>query len=387
MLTSAYPFFATDAGPLRWSDATYLNALHRALWVEVAPRGIRFVERETSRDPSEDLRGTPCLVRTHGALCQTANATLFVSSEFSAHPVQVPWMASASHDAVARAYIDQTHDACAEHGEGRLLLWSGADNNNNNASSMPPRMTVTACDVMDGQLVALWDVGVGRMRLTGQTFGPMAYGVMLLQAAACLYVTTLPKTPSGASAVVVGLVGGCVAAAAHGIQFVTVNDARFFWCIGAWALCLAICGWCVDDAAQRREACLHALSMMACAVHRTPENAYAGLLALVLAVRFWDKVLRWERWLSMTMMQGDENVKLEKREEEEPENEDMPTGVCALVHAVDCLLSAPILLGGARVGLAPLFQSASDARWPLFAGTGLYMCFVFALYRRRGEAL
>ena len=359
MLASAYPYFATDAGPLRWSDATQLNALHRALWVEVAPRGIRFVE-DGGTPFEEKEEGTPCEVRTHGALCQTANATLFVSIDFVDHAVQVPWTADDTHDAVARAYIEQTHDACAEHGEGRTLLRLSSD----------ARMTVTACDVVDGQLVAQWHVGAGRMRLTGQTFGPMAYGVMLLQAAACLYLATLSETPRGTSAAVAGVVAGCVAAAAHGIPFVTHDDARFFWCVGAWALCLAASGWCVDDEGQRREACLHALSMLACAVNRTPENAYAGLLALVLAVRLWDKLLRWERWLYYV----------------DEDDYGAPTVACAWVHAVDCVLSAPIVLGGARVGLAPLFRSASDARWPLFAGTGLYMCFVFALYRQPKRA-
>ena len=355
MLANVYPFLTTDVGPMRWSDAIQLNALHRALWVEVAPRGIRFVELDAA--PHAD-GGTPCEVATRGALCQTANATLFVSSDFSAHALEVPWRAAASHDPVAGAYIDQTHDACAEHGEGRLLL---------RPTEAADRMTVTACDVVDGHLVALWDVDTGRLRLTGQTFGPMAYFVMLLEAAACLYLATLPQSPKKTSAVVAGVVGGCVAAAAHGIQFATAHDARFFWGIGAWALCLATSGWWLDDEAQRREACLHALSMMACAVNRTPENAYAGLLALVLAVRFWDKVLRWERWLSTHASEA-------------------PTGGRALVHALDCVLSAPVLLGGARTGLAPLFLSVSDARWPLFAGTGLYMCFVLALYRQGSDA-
>jgi hypothetical protein len=314
------------------------------------------------------------------ALCQTANATLFVSSDFSAEAIQVTTVALASHDAVARAYIEQTEDACADHGVGRrlLLLGGNASNHDNRSSSSSAspliiRMTVTACDVMDGHLVALWDVGAGGLRLTGQTFGPMAYGAMLLQAAAALYLATLAAPPPATSAVVGGLVAGCVAAAVRGeLRFVTTDDARFFWCVGAWALFLASSGWCLDDAAQRGEACLHALSLMACAVNRTPENAYAGLLALVLAVRLWDKVLQWERWLyaSSSLLADDEAPP--------------PKGLRALVHGVDCVLSAPVLLGGARIGLAPSFF-ATEARWPFFAGTGLYICFVFATHRLRSR--
>ena len=300
---------------------------------------------------SKTTPSTQCEDRVPDALCQTLNATLFVSYDFNASDIHVPFLAQTEHDIVAKAYIDQTHEVCAEHGGGRILMEKGA------------HMTVTACDVIDGHLVAIWEADSGQIRLTGQTFGPMAYGAMLIQAAVCLYLATLKVSPQATSAVVIGLVAGCVSAAVlHGIQFISVDDARFFWCVGAWALCLAISGWCADDAEQRCEACLHALSMLACAVYRTPENAYAGLLALVLAVRMWDKVLRWERWL----YNGGAGA---------------PEGWRAVVCAVDCLLSAPILLGGARVGLAPSF--VSEARWPFFAGTGLYICFVFATHRNR----
>ena len=73
-------------------------------------------------------------------------------------------------------------------------------------------------------------------------------------------------------------------------------------------------------------------------------------------------------------------------EQKKNEEEKAPVGLCALVYGLDCLVSAPILLGGARIGLAPSFV-ASSARWPLFAGTGLYICFVFAMHRRARSSL
>ena len=399
---SAYPYLATETGAtLRWADAERLALLHRARWVEVAPRGIRVgvdVAAATAMRRWSDP--VPCALSpaatAEHALCATARAVLLPSpaalgsaeeSNYSS-----PSLADSSYyvvgaffgafgaegaeafDAVAEAYARA--DACALHGVGRVLPGApgapgavGAGNNNNN-------YTVTACDVMDGHLVALFDLDAQTVRLAPQTFGPMAYSAVLLASVGCLFFATAISSSSSSAGS--GASGGAAARAAltalalvsacallvlvHGAPFVTDADGRFFWAECAFAVFLAVRARATANEAQGGEACAHALAAMACAVYRTPENAYAGLLCAVLLVRLWGKLLAWPP--------------------PAPAAQARTAQAFFFFEAADILGSTALTAWGARIGVAPQFAPAS-ARFPFFAGVALFISFVFALQRHQ----
>jgi hypothetical protein len=367
MLTSAsYPFLTTETNSvLEWSDAAHLQRLYRALWIEVAPRGVRLITEGQRWAPARRWSArTPC-APTPYALCRSNQSRLFPSQDSPFDVMDRDSARALLTDPIARSYA--LEDSCLDHGQGRALL-------NPNVSA--PFYTVTACDIMNGHLVALWDADADGIQLAPQTFGPMAYCVVLLEAVACLYfATTIASHQSAssessvyaASASALCLVLSCILLASiHGVPFVVDADARHFGCVCAVAVYLALAAMVWMDTAQAGEACVHALSAMVCAIYRSPENAYAGLLAIVLAVRLWDKLLQWERWFYSTC----------------PTIVPPSTSARAWAHAFDCLFTAPILVAGTRLGLAPQFD-LSAARWPFFAGVSAYISFVFALQRAR----
>lgn len=381
LTSSAYPFLSTETGAtLRWSEGARLRMLYMVSHIEIAPRGVRVLYAQHAPRGRRWNTPTACSATTDG-LCASNQSLLFPSPPIQGSLLLIddanrssalmngegPFIvtdpkAAGAHltDPLAQAYA--LADQCVDHGVGRAFVDPAVD---------PWMYTVTACDAMEGHMVALWSESDATVRLSPQTFGPMAYCVMLLQAVLCMYFATSiasfvdnPKSaPQYASGSAVFMVVSCfLLDGVHGVPFVTSSDANCFWISGLFALYLSACAVLWGDASQAGEACVHALGTMACAVYRTPENAYAGLLALILAVRLWDKLLQWERWLYHAS--GAKTI---------------PEGGRAWAMGIECVLSAPVLLCCARVGLATQFDP--PARWPFFAGVAAYISFAFSLQR------
>ena len=332
----SYPHLTTETGALlRWGEAARLQSVHRARWIEVAPRGIRLVADDGAAGGGRRWSDpTPC-APVADALCATPHALLFPSpspssaAPSSAYAYYVVDGASPliRNDSVAVAYARE--DACALHGAGRVFVPGG--------TQVLWGYTVTACDVMEGHLVALYDTVEGTVRLAPQTLGPMAYCILLLQAAGCLYCATSAPSRFATYAAASLAVSNALVAAIHGVPFLLQQDAAFFWVQDAFALASAF--------THGRDACIHALSATACAVYRSTENAYAGIVCTILLVRAWAGLLR-----------------------------------LSPHRAVQCAATWGIVLWQARIGVAPQLGGPRE-RWPFLAGLALYISLAFAVRR------
>lgn len=207
-----------------------------------------------------------------------------------------------------------------------------------------PASTVTSCDLVAGRLVAVLDLDAGVVYLTSQTFGPLAYTALVLQAMVCLFFataiasgqTTLLPTkaeaanqtrPSGnANDSAVASTAASVAAAKqkkvhaeearrllalrsasaglwlsatcalfhaiHGIPFVTRWDEAHFACAIVMAALLAVEALAgVGGPSHGAEACVYALVALSDAMYRCHENPYAGIVCALLLVRQWQRYL------------------------------------------------------------------------------------------------
>ena len=402
-----YPFLATGSDPariLRWTDAAMLHMLYDADWIEIAPRGLRFVSWARQQGPSLLLTREPMQMRhrpydggffsvlggvngliasarclpSPNALCVIvpANDTLhadaandndyraFFSWRFlpddsavandddgsnaagaatqnrTALATTVSISSEAMQglralDPVIRVFAEAAPKACARNGEGRLYV----------AAPSLPTYVISACDIIEGGLVVWYVPSTNTIHVMKRTFGPIAYGVMLALAAACLYYAMTDATDEedavdpdeygGGAPVALLTVACCLLVwVLHGIPFAFFHDALHFgvMCAACLFACLILRG-----RGRSVEACIYALSALADAMYRTPENAYAPLLCLLLGVRLWQKIL---------------------------------------TRAGDMPLAAGTLCLTVELGLIPQLQ-ARDA-WPFMAGAAALVTFAIA---------
>ena len=414
---SAFPFLATDTGALlRWSSGEMLEGLHYAKWIEIAPRGIRIGQIDPLMLGMDDrhMKAQACEA-VENALCAMPDGLLFPSPPpeevavvppTTAFAVVDPWVArlpmmasspdeqeddlsvlvrrpngTRSLEGMYAYYAGQTggrsvpmtyalQGACALNGQGRELVVSRRAVNAEDASFFL-KYTVTACDVLQGQLVAVYEPGTGTLRLLSQSFGPMPYCVALIQAAVCLYYATVvvANSPSSSSSKSTGgaqmpssaalwLLSGCLLLGWGSPPFLTNNDAAHFWAWSVTGVLLAVGALVAEDAERAAEACVYALGALADLAYRTPENAYSGLLCLALTVRQWQKLLRWRMDMAI--------------------NEERDIAWLALL---DLVVTTPLLALSAELGVAP--HCRYPERWPFYGGIGVYMGFAVAVHRLR----
>ena len=403
---SAFPFLATDTGALlRWSSGEMLEGLHYAKWIEIAPRGIRIGQIDPLMLGMDDrhMKAQACEA-VENALCAMPDGLLFPSpppEEVAVVPpttafavvdpwvARLPMMASSPDEqeddlsvlvrrpngtrslegmyayyaggrSVPMTYALQ--GACALNGQGRELV-SRRTPAEEDESSFFLKYTVTACDVLQGQLVAVYEPATGTLRLLSQSFGPMPYCVALIQAAVCLYYATVvvASSPSktAASSAALWLLLGCLLLGFGSPPFLTRNDAAHFWAWTATGVLLAVGAWVAEDVERGAEACIYALGALADLAYRTPENAYSGLLCLALTVRQWQKLLRWR--MDMAMINEENTI--------------------AWTPLLDLVVTTPLLALSAELGVAP--HCRYPERWPFYGGIGVYMGFAVAVHRLR----
>ena len=420
---SAFPFLATDAGALlRWSSGDMLEVLHYAQWIEVAPRGIRIGRTEPLMVDSTNIVKAQACEAIENALCTMPDGLLFPSPPpeqvaivppASPFPVVDPWVArlplvaasseddndeeddlsvlvrrpngTHSLEGMYAYYAGQTggrsvpmtyalQGACALNGQGRELVPRRSRllaDDNNDPKAFFLQYTVTACDVLQGQLVAVYEPSTSTLRLLTQSFGPMPYCVALIQAAVCLYyatavasANTLSKSGTQmAAGAALWLLSGCLLLGSGSPPFLTLSDVVHFWTWSTTGVLLAVGALATNDADRAAEACIYALGALADLAYRTPENAYGGLLCLALTVRQWQKLLRWRVEMAI------EDATFTQR-----------SGV-GIIMLLDLAVTTPLLALSAELGAAP--HCRYPERWPFYGGIGVYMGFIVAVHRLR----
>jgi hypothetical protein len=308
-----------------------LRMLYASDWIEIAPRGLRSITTRWSYPLASTALRAACNVTSAHALCSFLlfgrPPALFLPDD----DLPVIGIAAATTAASARQqlppvlalFADASLRACAHNGDGRRLVLDGP----------PYYYTITACDIIEGGLVVRFAPMQQQLYVLPQTFGPVAYCIMLSLAAACLYHMTNPPASSALMMMVSLLAVTCCVLVwlLHDIPFGAQADALHFG-----LMCLA----CLLRP-HTQEACLYALAAFVDAVYRTAENPYALLLCAVLAVRLWQLLLA---------------PHPSKR--------------------LDLTLTAAALCLTLEVGIVP--QLAHDHTWPMVLGTSAFVAYAVA---------
>ena len=286
------PYLWTNNAALQWNSAEMVRLLHQSQMVEVGARGVRFVK--AGLQPLDDLKFAVqdrCNSSSTSALCDTGNGLLFPSSG----TIVVTGLPSHEgvflENRVARTLAQET--ACAERGDGRAVVMKETV------------YTASACDIMQGHYVALYLPNQDEIALLPQTFGPMAYTMILVTCVICIYGASSLEQSSWQKYVTwsvsaAGTLACILLYAVSGIAFLTVADEAHFW-MSVMGTILIIASDIVAvqyfgteklmmQHVKGIDLCIYMLGSIADALYRGPENPYAALFVVGLAIRAWQKI-------------------------------------------------------------------------------------------------
>jgi len=235
-----------------WHLGDLGRRIHSSTMVEVSGRGIRTMLWPFSSPYGEGHPCAPC----EGALCCILpNATRVFPTNATANvgPALQPELG----EVVRRG-------SCQQSGEGRTWEQGGA-------------YALTACEVLASNNVLLYAPEEERIYFHRETFGPMAYTILLLCSIACLNAATLENANSTevACAAILTL-GPAATVLLHSVPLASAQDKGMFWLAVAMA---------AISYGRKKTRFLYSLSAFTVAMYRTPENPYSLLLAAVLATR------------------------------------------------------------------------------------------------------
>jgi hypothetical protein len=294
------PLLYTGGGimAIQWSSAEMVRSIHLSQAIEVGARGIRFVSARWTPLASfykPSSSSTTTFVDTCNssalAFCDTGMGLVLPSL---ADNVIVTGLPSAGlSNRIAQGFSQQASKACDERGDGRVMLL--------NASMY----TASACDIMQGHLVLILRPADDEAMLFPQTFGPMAYTVILITCLICIYGASSLEQTSWQKYVTWGVCAAgttacCLLYALSGIAFVTAEDQAHFWMsvvgtilvVGADAI--ATFYFSKEKMLMQHvkgiDLCIYMLGSIADALYRSPETPYATIFVTALAIRAWQKI-------------------------------------------------------------------------------------------------
>jgi hypothetical protein len=246
------------------------------------------------------------------------------------------------NSSIAKYFFDESTGSCARNGDGRVQTLEEAV------------YTVSACDIMEGRAVIMYRPSVDEIMVISQTFGPMAYTVILVTALICIYgALLLGKSENWWFVYVMrsvcggGSVACCLLYAISGIAFLCRDDEVHFWLsiVGTWIMIL------LSGTKSTTNMSMFMLGSIADALYRGPETPYAGIFVVALGVQAWQKVFR---------------VCFE---------------VVGWMVQLDCMLTVIYLCATLELGLVPQYTDNED--WPIYGGLGALATFVVAWSMRQ----
>lgn len=306
-----------------WSSSFLGRLLHQSVMVEIGPRGVRFIRHHDRQNllEGESLIGwvqhsAECLP-SDVSLCRLGTDGWFLPSEGKwAPPVtfEITSNASSLQNAVMQAFAEET--AC--HGEN---LGAGRVYTSRIAS-----YTVTSCDILHGNLLVVYVKGEKSVFLYHQTFGPIAYLLILLSATlstgAIASLSVDAKATSSAAVTLqneqqslkdqvemywtsnapmifdinalCSIVVCCLIYIRHRVHFHNLEDALVFWLSAASGCIYILLSFKMETKLRRRsceiDGCMYSLATIAISLYRTPETPYVSILVFFMACRIWTKV-------------------------------------------------------------------------------------------------
>jgi hypothetical protein len=362
--------FSKTSEPIRWNQQSWLDIIHSSEIVEISSRGIRSIlkERITSTTnwwwvPAR-LRLTPlssdfCNAKYEVLCWMGIEGGLFPSTTMS---VNVTGLLNPNFTSgVLSTYAKRSKDSCGDNagagwGKGRDII-----------SNMSVYV-VSSCDVLNGHLVVMFEPAHHRVILFSQTFGPMAYFVVISCSLLCLYGASgevFRKFPTTQVPLILtsvfsmsSILACSLLAVVHGIPFVTIGDETNFWAAVIMGIWFAVVGILNCDKSQVEDSCIFALVTLTVAMYRTPENPYAGILISITSIKLWKKMFK------VCRASNNINVKLT---------------YSSAYGQIDLVVTTLHLCLLVEVGLVPQFAEPED--WPVYAGIGLYVSFIVAWYQ------
>ena len=322
--------------PVQWSSAEMSRWMHESEVVEIGPRGIRFVSmvtysrKEKARDVCES---------THMALCESRSGLVLPTTG----TVRVTGMMNPQfNSSIAKYFYEESDASCAQNGDGRVKVLNETV------------YTVSACDIMEGRAVIMYRPTSDEILVISQTFGPMAYSVILVTALCCIYGASVQVNKENWWVVYVmrsicggGSVACCLLYVMSGITFLCQDDEAHFWLsiVGTWIMIL--CG----GAKSITNMSMFMLGSIADALYRGPETPYASIFVVALGVQTWQKVF----------------------------------GLCFELVGwrghLDSMLTILYLCATIELGLVPQYTDNED--WPIYGGLGALVTFVVAWSMRQ----
>ena len=356
---SPSPFLCTgnDNSPVQWGSAEMIRLIHNSQIIEVGARGIRFVESMWFPSSIYDRRHLvkdACDSATH-ALCQTPNGALFPSPANTAGVRVTGHAEPVFNSSLIQYFAENANAACGAfdgRGQGRTVVMD-----------LPAVYTASACDIMQGRLVVLFKPGQEAL-LVPQTFGPMAYTIVLIASLICIYGASTPKLQESGGyqykrCLTLGVCGAgtlsCVLVyALSGISFLTIEDETHFWMAVAGTIMYGVLDAATMaglEADATSDVCVCMLGVASDALYRSPETPYAGIFVIVFAIRGWQKIyaLCFPKRSSCSLL-------------------------AAVIRHVDIVYSILYMCLTAEIGLVSQYTDRED--WPIYAGVGAFAAFM-----------
>jgi len=310
--------------PFTWSHNYLGKLLHQANIVEIGPRGALFILYDnTQEDDTKDLKveyqstinqnQTLCLP-SKKALCMITNeegevlpSAFFLMNGGTLTTATAAPGSSVTFNITASEHIIQDSvlkslwhlmDGCKLEGNGGYRIY-------NENYNQKPYYTVTACDVLQGTHVLVYEPRTRKLKLYEQSFGPIAYILILISAAMHVAMLALydnnkiPEEPSIYGAFqgncLLSVIACFILYIKGEVHFHIREDEILFGisCIYTLAALLR----------KRIEAYLFALNIISAAVYNTYETPYSGIIAYVLGFKVWVQMLQ----LSKPMMNKNNN--------------------------------------------------------------------------------
>ena len=302
--TEGYVFVQSSG--LFWGQGELGALMHGARFVDISNRGVRVISAGTPRALSSSPQPcTPC----PEALCCSADGMVFPQTPG-------PFVVNAA---------GQPNNACGRTGGARRAYMPNSS-----------QYTVTACDVLQSDVVVVFDVVAEVFYRTKNTYGPLSYVLALACMLSCLVgMSTSSSHRMHVAAACCGAVSTTLLVSVHSLFFATTEDLCMLWvpfalhgvCVAVWATQPLL-----DKASEAaQQAYFYSICVLTTASYRTAENPYAAVLCLYLLVKLAQHVLS---------KQGEG---------------------CLITACVAVYLGLLV-----EYGLVPQFSQ--EASWPLYAG-------------------
>ena len=286
--SKAYLLYGINNNQLHWSDAYLLTGMHTSCALEISSRGIRMIH-ECDSSYYKHINPEKCNPVSHG-LCQLTHGLILPHQEDGRVRVSGHMQNTFESD-ILTSLSRQSMDSCGDFrygrsgtGEGRTLFMNESV------------YDVSACDVLHGNYILLYDIVNASLYNFHSPFGPMAYVIVMFISLVCLYgVCTEANDNSHYAIYCLSCMLLCVGCFCSHVfhqryVFLTFEDELYFICSFVFCICYGIIS--LYKSSHLREACIYGLSCICTAMYRSPENPYVYIFITLIMMDIWTKVMK-----------------------------------------------------------------------------------------------